>query len=154
MQVGKADVVADRHADFREPGIGQNRTITRPVASGFAICLGFGHLNIEHVDLVIPGADRPIRADQERAIGETPVRVLRLEGQRSDQQPHTQFSRFGAQRIEGWIIVLIHEHCGLVRAAGGHAIGHLGGQNESRALPRRLSHHVPHHLDVGVRIIA
>ena len=84
VEVRKADVVTNRHADGQAFQIGDHGFGARMIAVALTVGLGLRDLDVEHVDLVVAGEDRPIASDQERPVGETSVRRA-LQPERADQ---------------------------------------------------------------------
>ena len=77
VEVREAQVVADGEAEHDLARLGQHRLLAGPEGGGFAVALAAVERHVEHVDLVVAGADRAVGADQERAVGEAAVRRRR-----------------------------------------------------------------------------
>ena len=136
-QMTKAHVVTSGHTQPETRHIGHHGTGAGPIASGFAIGLAFANLHIEHMDLVVARANVAIRPDQKLPVGKASVRVVRLDRERSDQQPDTMRRRLRPQSGQRDVRCLVLQDLLLTVAAGRDAVCHLGGQDELRPRTHR-----------------
>ena len=73
VEVREAQVVADRHPEAEAGRVGEDGAVARAIGGGLAVALGAADVDVEHVDLVVAGADRAVGADEERAVDEAAV---------------------------------------------------------------------------------
>ncbi len=141
VEVGKADVVADGETECRKGGAGDHGAGAGAVGGGFAIRLGGGDVDVEHVDLVVAGGDLAVGRDQVGAVGETAVGVGGLDAEGTDGEPDVEGRGLGAQGGEGGVCVLGVEDFGLAGAVRGHAVRDFGRADKVRACRVGLTHH-------------
>ena len=86
IQLGKAQVVADRQADLRPVHVAGHGPVARREPDRFPVGWAILELDVEQVDLAISGRDRAARVDQDARVVR-PAGRPRL-GQRAGQDPH------------------------------------------------------------------
>ena len=138
IELRKAQIVTDRHAEETEFGIGQHARLAAFDLAGFAVALALRHLHIEQVNLVIARPHRAIGSEQERPVGGLGVRHLDV--QRADQQPDFQVFGERAECRKGRIVRLIEGGIQLGAIIFGHDVGVFRSGDKTSALPGRLAH--------------
>ena len=97
IQLGKAQVVADRQADLRPVHVPDHGPVARCDPIRFPVGWAILELDVEQVDLAIGGRDRAARVDQDARVVR-PAGRPRL-GQRAGQDPHAVLSGDGREGI-------------------------------------------------------
>src|SRR6516162_742133 len=112
VEVWKAHIVTNGHAEASPRCIGHNSPIAGPVGVAFAIALAAREVDIEHVDLVVTPDDRTAWIEEKRAVGESRLTrsctglAARVDHQRADQKPRPGLLRDGAHAGEEGIVGL------------------------------------------------
>ena len=98
VQLGEAQVVADRQPDPDSIDVGDDRPVAGAHPVRLAVDRAVLHRDVEEVDLPVPGDDRPVGREQHARV-ERPARVARRLGQRSDQDPGRTPPGDGLERL-------------------------------------------------------
>ena len=131
IELRKAQIVADGHAEPAPGQLRQHGLGARPIGLGFLVALPVGHVDVEHVDLVVTRPDPAAGIDQERAVGET---ILgHPHDQRAEQQPDVQRVGQPAQGGEHRMVVLAPGLLQGQRAPRLHHVAGLRRHDELRA---------------------
>ena len=154
VEAGEAQVVADGEAEAEAGGLGDDGAVARAVGGGFAVALAAVERDVEHVDLVVAGADAALRADEERAVDEAAVRVAALQAERADDEPEAELGRDGAEPGEGRVLGLRHQDRVLAGAVGGDDVRAFGRQRQRGAAGGRLADERLGRGEVDGRVVA
>ena len=102
VELGEAEVVADRHAEGDAVEPARQRRGDDLGAGLLVLGLAVGDaadVDVEHMDLAVGGLDLPVGADQDRGV-EGPLLALDPLGDAAGEQVDAELARPGARRIE------------------------------------------------------